>query len=226
MSSYYQQLGESADGARFGYPGESDLGSTLTFNTYSGTDMRVFFGPREVGTLDAITIGVVREKSPIYTNLGTNPRGFARGKRSISGSMSFAQFDKHALLYGPFYQYLNQGKILSTMDNRTDQLGLPGYQGVTTDMFGRERSIQYGDQLPPFDAVITFCSEQGAASVLKVVGIEIVTEGYGFTVDDISQNMAVSYVAREVIPLAPVADVNKYFRRSNHLSHERPHTSI
>lgn len=227
----FDQLGQTPDGANvsrnFAY---KDGSGAVAFNTFSGTDMRVFFGPKEVGTLMSITIGVTREKAPIYTCLGTNPRGFTRGKRAISGTMIFGQFDRHALLYGPFSDYLDEKNNplgyneKGAMNNAASNSGFfAGYSdiiGSTQKLFGRQRQMQYADQLPPFDIVITFSNDAGAASVWKVIGAEIISEGYGFTQDDTSQDMACSYAAREVLPLTPVKDVNEPFGLSM-LRHER-----
>jgi len=183
----------------------------VTFNTFSGTDMKVFFGPNLVGSLLAITIGVTREKAPIYTSLGTNPRGFTRGKRAISGSMTFGQFDRHALLYGPFYDLTERIGLYSNIGapSGIPPVGVAGdtarAYGTTAAQYGQGRAVVYADQLPPFDVVITFTNDAGAAAVFKVVGVEIVSEGYGFTLDDMTQEMACSYMAREVMPMAPVA---------------------
>jgi len=193
----------------------------VTFNTFNGTDMKVFFGSKLVGSLLGITVGVTREKAPIYTSLGTNPRGFARGKRAISGSMQFAQFDRHAMLYGPFADM--RGQTIGTVAG-TPPLGGPavGTDTVlnydlsdgTAASFGGGRTVTYADQLPPFDVVITFTNEAGAAAIFKVIGVEIVSEGYGFTLDDMMQEMACSYMAREVLPMAPVSDISTQFQNN------------
>lgn len=225
MADYsYQKLGQGSDGAEYSYQ-SGGQGGSITFNTFSGTDMRVFFGPNEVGTLMAITIAISRDKSAIYTCLSTNPKGFSRGKRAITGSMVFGQFDRHAILHGPYHEMLQQKDVIGKNDDLdANILDSTLYRNVTNDLFGRARDLQYSDQLPPFDVVITFSNDQGAASVIKVIGVEIVTEGYGYTMEDMSQDMAVSYVAREVLPLTPVANVNQYFR-NKFLSHERPRAS-
>jgi hypothetical protein len=179
-----------------------------TFNTFAGTDMTVYFGPREVGVLMSLTVSVVREVVPIYTTASANPRAFAKGKRAISGSLVFGQFDRHALLEDVFEDKNHADVIRSEMNEAAVNTGAEALRGVGTEiLFGNGNLIQernYSDQLPPFDVVVAMVNENGAASSFAVRDVVIVNEGFGFTVDDITQEMACSYVARTLVRLTPV----------------------
>jgi hypothetical protein len=78
---------------------------TRTFSSFSGADIVATFNGRIIGELQAITYSVVREVAPIYTMGSPDPRSFSRGKRGISGSMIFTQFDRDALLSEMKKQY-------------------------------------------------------------------------------------------------------------------------
>jgi hypothetical protein len=73
-----------------------DYMNTLT--TFSGADIVATFGSTAFGELQAITYAVKREIAPIYTLGSAAPRSFSRGKRGISGSLVFINFNRHALL--------------------------------------------------------------------------------------------------------------------------------
>lgn len=69
-----------------------------SYQSFSGSDIVATFGGRVIGELLSITWSVTREKAPNYTMGFKNPRGFARGRRGIAGSLVFAVFDRNALL--------------------------------------------------------------------------------------------------------------------------------
>jgi hypothetical protein len=71
---------------------------TRTFSSFSGADIVATFNGRVIGELQAITYSIAREVAPIYTMGSADPRSFSRGKRGISGSLVFVQFDRDALL--------------------------------------------------------------------------------------------------------------------------------
>lgn len=71
---------------------------TRTFSSFSGADIVATFNGRIIGELQAITYSISREVAPIYTMGSPDPRSFSRGKRGISGSLVFVQFDRDALL--------------------------------------------------------------------------------------------------------------------------------
>lgn len=73
-------------------------GYTRTFSSYSGADIVTSFNGRVMGELQALNYSVSREVAPLYTMGSADPRSFSRGKRGISGSLVFLQFDRDALM--------------------------------------------------------------------------------------------------------------------------------
>lgn len=69
-----------------------------TYQSFSGADIIATFGETVIGELISVTYSSTREKAPTYTLGYSNPRGVARGKRGIAGSLVFAVFDRNALL--------------------------------------------------------------------------------------------------------------------------------
>lgn len=71
---------------------------TRTFTSFSGADIVATFNGRVIGELQALSYSVAREIAPVYTMGSADVRSFSRGKRGISGSLVFVQFDRDALL--------------------------------------------------------------------------------------------------------------------------------
>jgi hypothetical protein len=66
-------------------------------------------------------------------------------------------------------------------------------------------SAWYADQLPPFDITLAGRNEYGSLAVMKILGVELLNEGYGVSIDDIVSEQQFTYVARQVIPWTNVA---------------------
>jgi hypothetical protein len=64
--------------------------------------------------------------------------------------------------------------------------------------------LDYADQLPPFDVTLTMLDNQGAGAYMVIGGVEVMNEGGGFTVDDLTNQTAYTYVAKYVRPLTPI----------------------
>jgi len=195
------------------------------FESFSGADIRAVFGSREIGELQAISYAIQREKAPVYTLGHVNPRAFSRGKRGIAGSLVFILFDSAALInemgiYAPATS--EPPDFLSSRDEIRPQDGGPfGTTGVepipvTPGMIGYSpveetgdidlsqtyvlSKAWYSDQIPPFDVTIVAANEYGSGMNMRIIGVEIINEGYGISVDDMNSEQQMTYVARAIIP--------------------------
>ncbi len=101
-------------------PSTSMFETGQTFTAFSGNDLYAFMqadwledlegenngsNMRMMGELAGITVQVSREKAPIYTAGSPDPRCFTKGKRGVSGSLMFQNFDRDAFMriLGPKY---------------------------------------------------------------------------------------------------------------------------
>lgn len=195
-----------------------------SLNSFSGTDIRATFGNKEIGELQAISWAIQREKAPIYTMGRADPRAFSRGKRGIAGSMIFIMFDKSAILYelagigtetGPKFsadtdEQTPSWSVTPTSVSATTvaTAGTPDTSAATTSLaagaslgFNQVAAKPwYADQIPPFDTTLVGANEYGAIAVARVIGIDLLNEGYGVSIDDIVSEMQYTYVARMIIP--------------------------
>ena len=70
------------------------------YSSLSGIDIKAVIGGVAFANLQAISFSITREKAPWYSMGSPSPRGYARGKRGIAGSMVFIMIDEHAILTG------------------------------------------------------------------------------------------------------------------------------
>lgn len=66
--------------------------------------------------------------------------------------------------------------------------------------------LRYTDQIPEFDIHITMINENGDAAFAAILGVLLVNEGWGYTLDDLTSESAFTYVARAVNPLTSLSD--------------------
>ena len=62
----------------------------------------------------------------------------------------------------------------------------------------------YSDQVLPFNVTLTGANEYGAMTCGKILGIEILNEGSGISVDDSVSEAQATFVARAVEPMQAV----------------------
>lgn len=187
---------------------------TRSFSSFSGCDIRATFASVEIGTLQAISYAIQREKAPIYVLGEVNPKAFSRGKRGIAGTLIFIMFDDHAV-FDAFYkdpagvdflQFVKDKKELGPDDFAA--VSLRGTDPPATldevlnpadpwDAWHVQASF-YVDQIPPFDVTVAAMNEMGAGAVFRIYGVELLNEGYGVSVDDMVSEMQTTYVARHL----------------------------
>lgn len=201
-----------------------------SYNSFAGADYRACIGQYQFAELQAVSYSVTREKAPIYTMGCPDPRAFSRNKRGIAGSLIWINFDRHALLY-LFYQA--RGKFVAQADEIRPQYldpdsvtGSAIFQaGITRDVgptLGANISAidaetmssvgglaelatpWYSDQILPFDITLAATNEYGAMAGAKILGVEVLNEGTGVSIDDTVTETQATFVARAIEPLQAV----------------------
>lgn len=125
-----------------------------------------------------LTVSVHREKAPVRACGHINPKGYARGRRTIAGTMILTRFTVDVL-----FRFL---------------------QAVLPQDFSKDTTHFKPDQLPPFNATILFSDEYGHASYLRLLGFGFVTDGTVYSIQDMTTEQTVSYMASDFTPLMPV----------------------
>lgn len=71
--------------------------------------------------------------------------------------------------------------------------------------FKEQAKPWYSDQILPFDITLAGTNELGAATAMKIFGVEILNEGSGVSIDDAVTEMQATFVARYVEPWMAVS---------------------
>lgn len=195
--------------------------------TFAGPDVHAYIGNIKVATLSSLTYSITNEIQPQYTCGYRPPRSFVRGKIAIAGSMTFAQFDRHAiikaliepLMGGAKQTYDVQALLNATTTGSTTSTSSMTSLGTTTnDVYTLNstkvssavaaartlvlsRKFRYISQLPPFDMTVALANDQGDTAWMVIKGIRFANEGGGYSMDDLGNEIAVTYVATDILPL-------------------------
>ena len=178
------------------------------YTTFSGIDIvatvTVNNVPIQMGTLQSISFSITREKAPLYTMGQANPRAFSRGKRGLAGAMTFLTFDKHALSF-----IMEKSKYVSKASDKyqLSELNTNGSEANSAYLGVALNVPKYADQIPAFDVVLNGANEYGQVAFMAILGCEILNEGTGISIDDITSELQCTYVARSIKPWVPI--VNK-----------------
>jgi hypothetical protein len=183
-------------------------------HSFSGVDIKAVFGGIAIGTIQAISYAVTREKAPIYTMGNPDPRAFSRGKRAIAGSMVFIMFDRDPILSYMQNLLFSSDKedvaIESAVKGGTNIAQVAGATSAESALGSFEQyangsdqqaaSPWYADQIPPFDITLFAANEYGAQANMRIINVEITDEGHGMSVDDVQLGKQYKWIARFVLP--------------------------
>lgn len=156
-----------------------------TYTSFSGADITVSIIPKGsnakpvmLGELQTISYSIYREKKPVYALGTTKAKGFVRGPRVVAGTMIFTVFDRHVLQAAFQEAYKEKGKLPCIDQN------LP-------------------DDYPPFDVQINFLNEYGQSAMMRIYGVQLVSEGQTMSIEDMMTENTVQYMAEDIMLMQP-----------------------
>lgn len=208
----------------------SDFNTTAyaqTYTVHTGTDIYAVFDDMVLTTSQGISYSITRQKAPVYTLGSVDPRAVARSKRGIAGSMIMTTFDRHCL--GDFMKKSRYAAKLGTMETteanpHRDGRGTPAAEAVgravgdgtiaessqeiTPDSSAAmvadlETPPMFSDQILPYDCTLSARNEYNKGSSMRIFGLEILNEGSGVSIDDTSNEVQLTYIARLLTPWVP-----------------------
>lgn len=194
-------------------------GLAQTYNSMAGTDIVATIDGILIGNLNGISFSTTREKAPIYVMGSVDAVSFGRGKRGHAGSLIFTNFDRHAMYdimegtfsttgNGPEPRYMYWRKRTDIPAGGASRL-LPGDNGhldALSALGSREDVANYSDQLPPFTISLVSQNEYGNVSAMHILGVELINEGSGVSIDDIVTETQMTFVARAIIGWRPISN--------------------
>jgi len=183
-----------------------------TYNSHSGSDIVATINGVLLGNLNGISFSTTREKAPIYTLGSVDAVAFGRGKRGHAGSLIFTNFDRHALFdlkkeseaNGKPLRYYRKGTDIPA-GGRSKLLGAQLDEGDLRSLgWSTPQEANYSDQIPPFTLTLTGQNEYGNTSVMAILGVELINEGSGISIDDIVTETQMTFVARSIVTWRPL----------------------
>lgn len=200
-------------------------GIKRTYNTHSGTDIFVTIDGILIANLNGISYSTTREKAPVYTMGSADAVSFGRGKRGHAGSMIFTNFDRDALY--DIKEGTYSGGV-NTPDTRymyfAKNTDIPA--GGKSRFIGKDLSdldislgsslapANYSDQIPPFTVTLVGQNEYGNVSSMHILGVELINEGSGVSIDDIVTETQMTFVARAILPWRPISNQGQFNTKS------------
>lgn len=167
----------------------TSLDLSKTYTSYSGVDIRVVINGQQVGSMQALSYAIQREKAPIYVMGSVDPISYSRGKRGIAGTIISLLLDTHLLSSKVF----ENEKYLG----RKNEM-FPGYTGNGgTGELGALNSIKRTDAAGDID--LKFVGD-GNVNALGVAApgangaLRIPNQNTEFNVENISSNYQVTNV--------------------------------
>lgn len=155
-----------------------------TSQTGAGTSVRI---SRQITELTTITVSVHRVKSPAPAMGYINSKGWARGRRTVAGTMVLTQLS-------------------------TDILSTFLLSSAFTSDLSKDSQYVKVDQLPPFNLSMMFADEYGHMSYQRILGVEFVTSGNVYSIQDMLSEQTVSYVAADFTPLLPYSKNDPFLK--------------
>jgi hypothetical protein len=113
----------------------TSLDLARTYTSYSGVDIRVIINGAQVGSMQALSYAIQREKAPIYVMGSVDPISYSRGKRGIAGTMISLMMDTHILMSPSFtgeYYLGDSDEIFPMVGAGGEGNGIGGSAGTNT----------------------------------------------------------------------------------------------
>lgn len=140
--------------------------------------------PLVIGDLHTLTYSTHREVVQVRSLGKINPSGFARGPRTIGGTLIFSVFDR-------------------SLVRRFQEDLLEDYYKNHGQYIRSHPSKMLVDEMPPFNITVSMKNEHGQGGSFQVLGVVILNEGQVMSIDDIMTENTMQYLAHDMVPLKP-----------------------
>lgn len=175
-----------------------------TFTTFSGVDITAMFDDMTVMTLQGVATSVTREKVPVYVFGKSRAVSISRGKRGIAGTLQFVLFD-----HEPLYDIYDSHKYYAHQDEINWLFNPPAIGVITGPAISVKQKPDYMDQVWPFDITLVAQNEYGQAAWSAIIGVEIINEGGGISMDDLTNERQATFIALHRTPWMPVDELDR-----------------
>jgi hypothetical protein len=198
---------------------------TQAYTTFSGVDISALFDDMTVMTLQGIAVSITREKVPVYVFGRARPVSISRGKRGIAGTLQFVLFDRDALYHlmqdADHYYYAHADEV-NWLVNANNMANFPATENNTGTATMTDGTVHQGgvarsqvaapdymDQIWPFDVTLVAQNEYGQGAWSSIIGCEIINEGGGISMDDLTNEEQATYIALHRVPWTALSVVDR-----------------
>jgi hypothetical protein len=177
----------------------------------------------QLGSLQTLSYQSYNSKEAVRSLGFKNVRGYARGSRTIAGTLMFNQLYTHVLDDVGNASIVDDARGILTyssgsvtyyrntpVDPKIQEAIGDNYNFETPSVRNRRHNFDFSwDQntigrhlkasdLPPFDIIAIFVNEYGHVGKMIIYGVDLVTEGGVLSIEDIYTEVSMQYVARDI----------------------------
>jgi hypothetical protein len=178
----------------------------------------------QLGSIQTLSYQSYNSKEAVRSLGFKNVRGYARGSRTIAGTLMLNQLYTHVLDDVGTSTILNDTKGILTyssgsivyvrnvpLDPKIREVVGETYDSIESpSVINRRHNFDFSwDQntigrqlkssdLPPFDIIAIFVNEYGHVGKMVIYGVDLVTEGGVLSIEDIYTEVSMQYVARDI----------------------------
>lgn len=197
-----------------------------TVSTFAGVDIKMILGGQEIGTMQAMSYAIQREKAPLYVLGRVDPLAFSRGKRGIAGTAVALLIEQHMLFAAleSASWFIADGNEIRPANGSASNSAAAGAENlervdgnatIDTPFAADNISSNYQvaqawnmDQILPQDCVLVAQNEVGIAAQMRIFGMEFLNEGSGVSIDDRTIECQHTWIARTVLPWRKTGQFN------------------
>lgn len=189
----------------------TSLDLARTYTSYSGVDIRVIINGAQVGSMQALSYAIQREKAPIYVMGSVDPISYSRGKRGIAGTMISLMMDTHILMSPSFTGEYYLGD--------TDEIFAKVPSGTNLDLNNLNNEVNTPVSLTNLDNQIlgsetkSYPGTSGQAGSVASGGYQRLERETKYRVDDIGNNYRVApvFYVDQILPFdIAIVAANEY----------------
>ena len=196
----------------------TSLDLARTYTSYSGVDIRVVINGAQVGSMQALSYAIQREKAPIYVMGSVDPISYSRGKRGIAGTMISLMMDTHILHSASFTGEYYLGDTDELVVRKApvaapllDSLAGPNYNNLNNEVNSPLQLATLGNQ--QFGSSQTVVAPGQTSASIGGPATQRLTRETSYELTDIGQNYRVApvYYVDQILPFdIAIVAANEY----------------
>lgn len=180
--------------------GSSDLRSI-------GRGKRGIAGSIIMTTFDRHALGSLQSQSTFAAKIGSFENSSANPFKNLGQSSPISAVAGQTIQTAPVSTADASAQTVAELIESQTNLGQVVSDGSNTTDLGNQMAVEetpmYSDQLLPLDLTLVSATEYGTTMAMRIFGVEFLNEGAGVSVDDVSNELQLTFMARFISPWTP-----------------------